>query len=141
MNPPNPKSSRREFFTAGTGLGAAALSWMLSRESLAATPQQTPKVRRVIWLFMHGGPSHVDLFDPKPELVRYAGKPVPESFGKIETRRDVAKNPLLAPIRPFRKRGRSGLEISDFLPHIAECADELCVLRSVHGDSVMSAFS
>ena len=85
---------------------------------------------------MHGGPSHVDLFDPKPTLTRFAGQPLPESFGNVMTRRDVAKNPLLAPLRRFRPRGQSGLQISDFLPHIAEHADDICVVRSLHGDSV-----
>jgi hypothetical protein len=85
---------------------------------------------------MHGGPSHVDLFDPKPDLVKYAGQPLPESFGMVMTRRKVAENPLLGPIKPFRPHGQSGLEISDFLPEIAKHADELCVLRSVNGDSV-----
>ena len=102
-------------------------------------PRQThfgPRAKRVIWLFMHGGPSQVDLFDPKPELVRLSGQPLPESFGQVMTRRNVARNPLLGPIRPFRKRGESGLEISDFLPEIAKHADKLCVLRSCHGDSV-----
>ncbi len=85
---------------------------------------------------MHGGPSHVDLFDPKPELSRLAGQPMPESFGEVMTRRKVAQNPLLPSIKPFRKRGQSGLEISDFLPEIANYADDLCVIRSLHGDSV-----
>jgi hypothetical protein len=85
---------------------------------------------------MHGGPSHVDLFDPKPDLIAQAGQPLPESVGPVMTRRQVARNPLLAPVRPFRPRGNSGLQISDFLPHMAELADELCVLRSCHGDSV-----
>jgi hypothetical protein len=99
-------------------------------------PHFVPRARRVIWLFMHGGPSHVDLFDPKPELTRYSGQPLPESFGMVMTRRDVSRNPLLAPVKPFQSRGESGVEISDFLPGIAECADELCVIRSMHGDSV-----
>jgi hypothetical protein len=99
-------------------------------------PHAEPRAKRVIWLFMHGGPSHVDLFDPKPELARLAGKPLPESFGPVMTRRKVATNPLLPAVKPFRPRGESGLEVSDFLPHLAECADELCVLRSCHGDSV-----
>jgi hypothetical protein len=90
----------------------------------------------MIWLFMHGGPSHVDLFDPKPDLIKYSGQPLPESFGEVMTRRKVAQNPLVAPIKPFRPRGHSGLEVSDFLPHLAELADELCVIRSLHGDSV-----
>ena len=85
---------------------------------------------------MHGGPSHVDLFDPKPDLIRFAGQPLPESFGPVMTRRKVAENPLLPPVKPFRPRGESGLMVSDFLPHIASCADELCVIRSLHGDSV-----
>ena len=78
-----------------------------------------PRAKRIIWLFMHGGPSHVDLFDPKPDLVRLHGEVLPDSFGEVMTRRKVAKNPLLGPIRTFRKRGESGLEVSDFLPHIA----------------------
>ena len=79
-------------------------------------PHFEPRVKRVIWLFMHGGPSHVDLFDPKPDLIKYAGQPLPESFGMVMTRRKVAENPLLAPIKPLRPRGESGLEVSDFLP-------------------------
>ncbi len=138
-------TSRREFFSrAGSGLGGIALAAMLAGESSAnsvnpLSPKLThfePRAKRVIWLFMHGGPSHVDLFDPKPELTKLAGQPLPESFGEVMTRRKVAANPLLPAIKPFRPRGESGLEVSEFLPHIAECADELCVLRSCHGDSV-----
>ncbi|RIK77592.1 MAG: DUF1501 domain-containing protein [Planctomycetota bacterium] len=145
---------RRAFLAqAGGGLGLVALASLLegdaARTCTAAAetgakpnplapqkPHFAARAKRVIWLFMHGGPSHVDLFDPKPDLVKYAGAPLPDSFGMVMTRRDVAKNPLLAPIEPFRPRGRSGIEISDFLPHLAECADELCVIRSLHGDSV-----
>jgi hypothetical protein len=82
-------------------------------------PHFPPKAQRVIFLFMSGGPSHVDLFDPKPDLVRLAGQPIPESFGTFKTRRAVAKNKLLPPCRPFHPRGQCGMEISDFLPHIA----------------------
>jgi hypothetical protein len=102
----------------------------------AKEPHFAARAKRVIWLFMHGGPSHVDLFDPKPELAKYAGQPLPESFGMVMTRRDVARNPLLGPIKPLRPRGESGLEISDLLPRISEHADKLCVIRSLHGDSV-----
>jgi hypothetical protein len=94
------------------------------------------KVKRIIWLFMHGGPSHVDLLDPKPELGRHAGEPLPDSFGAVKTRRKVAQNPLLGPVQPFRARGQSGLQISDFLPETSRHADDLCVIRSMHGDSV-----
>jgi hypothetical protein len=95
-----------------------------------------PRARSVIFLFMSGGPSHVDLFDPKPDLVRLAGQPVPESFGMFKTRRNVAKNKLLPPIRAFRKHGQSGLEVSDLLPHTAGCVDDICLLRGCYGDSV-----
>nr|WP_243838646.1 DUF1501 domain-containing protein [Prosthecobacter fusiformis] len=114
-----------------------AFSQLLGSESLEVQRSHFPaKAKRVIWLFMHGGPSHVDLLDPKPELIRHAGKPLPESFGPVETRRKVAQNPLLGPVKPFRAHGQSGIEISDFLPHMAELADEMCVIRSCHGDSV-----
>jgi hypothetical protein len=143
--------TRREFLLgAGGGLGGIALAALLSQDRgraaeppgraadplLPRSPHFEPRATRIIWLFMHGGPSHVDLLDPKPDLVKYAGQPLPASFGPVMTRRKVAENPLLAPVRPFRPRGQSGLQISDFLPHLAECADELCVLRSCHGDSV-----
>ena len=133
-----PALSRRRFLGgAGVGLSSVAFSHLLGSESLPVQRSHFPaKAKRVIWLFMHGGPSHVDLLDPKPELIKHAGKPLPESFGAVETRRKVAQNPLLGPVKPFRPRGQSGIEISDFLPHMAELADEMCVIRSCHGDSV-----
>ena len=85
---------------------------------------------------MHGGPSHLETFDPKPELQRLAGRPLPSSFGHVATRRQVAANPLLATRRRFRRCGQSGLPVSDFLPHLGECADELAVIRSCRADSV-----
>jgi hypothetical protein len=151
---PPPESTnvdRRAFLRqAGGGLGMVAVAALLARDGrlhavthdaiarpLAPKPPHAePRAKRVIYLFMHGGPSHVDLFDPKPDLVQYAGQPLPDSVGPVMTRRQVAQNPLLAPMKPFQPRGASGLEISDFLPHMAEVADELCVLRSCHGDSV-----
>jgi hypothetical protein len=151
MPPPFPEPtcfSRRQFLAqTGGGFGAIALASLLARPAHAdpvslanplapRPPHFAPRARRVIYLFMHGGPSHVDLFDPKPELTRLAGQPLPASLGAVMTRRQVAQNPLLAPLKPFRPRGESGVEVSDFLPHIAELADELCVLRGCHGDSV-----
>jgi hypothetical protein len=145
---PFSSSDRRRFLCqAGGGCGAIALASLAGDLSPARAAASAPrrerwwnparaKVRRVIWLFMHGGPSHVDLFDPKPDLRRLHGQPVPESFGSFKTRRNVANNPLLGPLQPFRPRGQSGLEISDFLPEIARHADDLCVIRSMHGDSV-----
>jgi hypothetical protein len=120
-----------------------ALAWMLRREAAAASdpmapkaPHFPPRARRVISLFLHGGPSHLETFDPKPELRRLDGQPLPESFGAVMTRRPVARNPLLASRRTFRPCGRSGLEISDFLPHLSRHADDLAVIRSCWADSV-----
>ncbi|MBS0260521.1 MAG: DUF1501 domain-containing protein [Planctomycetes bacterium] len=145
-------NSRRDFlWRAGGGLGGIALAALTATDRsrvhgadeprgqpplFARPPHFVPPAQRVIWIFLHGGPSQVDLFDPKPDLVKYAGQPLPESFGPVMTRRKILQNPLLGPIRPFAPRGQSGLEISDFLPELATQADELCVIRSCHGDSV-----
>lgn len=131
--------SRRDYLlNAGGGAGALALAAMSPSRAVAneAVTHFSPRAKRVIWLFMHGGPSHLDLLDPKPALSKYAGQQLPESFGSVMTRRNVAKNTLMAPVRKFQPRGQSGIEISDFLPHIAGHADDLCVVRSLHGDSV-----
>ena len=134
-------NSRRSFLAkAGCGAGMLAYAALAAEDAsgvdVASGNHLPARAKRVIWLFMHGGPSHVDLFDPKPTLTRYAGQPLPDSFGQVMTRRDVANNPLLAPIRRFRPRGQSGVPVSDFLPHIAECIDDICVVKSLHGDSV-----
>ena len=130
--------------TAGSGLLGVALSHLLGAGTASALTSGTAprglhfpaRAKRVIWLFMHGGPSHLDLFDPKPALIKRAGQPLPASVGKFDTRRDVRRNPLLPPFRKFSPRGQSGIEISDFLPHMAGLADRMCVIRSCHGDSV-----
>jgi hypothetical protein len=142
--------SRRAFLRgAGGGMGMLALTSLLEGDGLLAgesqksdqpfSPKRThfaARARSVIFLFMSGGPSHLDLFDPKPDLVRLAGQPIPESFGTFKTRRAVARNKLLPPCRPFARHGQCGMEVSSFLPHIAECVDDLCLLRGCYGDSV-----
>jgi hypothetical protein len=142
--------TRREFLRrAGGGFGMLALASLLDGAGLLAgagsaainplapkPAHRAAKAKRVIFLFMSGGPSHVDLFDPKPELIRLAGQPIPESFGSFKTRRAVAKNKLLAPVRPFQKHGQSGMEVSAFLPNIAGCVDDICLLRGCYSDSV-----
>ncbi len=137
--------SRREFLAkSGLGFGALAAAALLGEErasgassdALAARPPHfAGKAKSVIFLFMHGGPSHIDTFDPKPILNELHGKPVPDSFGKVDfqfTKMD--KEPLLGSPRTFRKRGESGLEISDLFDHVAEHADDLAVIRSLHHD-------
>jgi uncharacterized protein (DUF1501 family) len=131
---------------AGGGFGAIAAAWLVAQESARAGAGVNPKAQRaaqipakatrVIYLFMHGGPSHLETFDPKPDLQRLSGQPLPPSFGHVATRRQVAANPLLGTSRRFRQCGKSGVAISDFLPHVAECADLLAVVRSCWADSV-----
>jgi len=101
-------------------------------------PHFAPKARRVIFLCMAGGPSHLETFDPKPELARLDGQPMPESFTKGQPIAQLQGQELrcLRPLFPFRKRGKSGIEIADCLPRIAEIADDLCVIRSMHTDQI-----
>jgi len=138
--------SRRSFLrTAGCGFGSLALAAMLAEERqlfaevdplAPKKPHHDAKAKRVIFLFMSGGPSHVDTFDPKPELTRLHGQKLPHSFGPVKTRRGVDKNKLLASKRTFKKHGKAGIEVSDWFPHLAEKVDDLCILRGCYGDSV-----
>src|SRR5207245_8137482 len=142
---------RRSFLrNAGCGFGGIALAALLAEEGKLLAdadpnvtdplaprkPHFAAKAQRVIFLFMSGGPSHVDTFDPKPELTRLHGEKLPASFGPVKTRRGVDKNKLLASKRTFRKYGQAGIEVSDWFPHLGECVDDLCLLRGCHGDSV-----
>ncbi|MBI2686130.1 MAG: DUF1501 domain-containing protein [Acidobacteria bacterium] len=125
-------SNRREFFArAGSGLGAIALGSMLAE---GATPAKKPhfpaKAKSVIWLFMEGGPSHIDLFDPKPELNKLAGQPMPASFGKPITAMGTGGNTLMASPRTWKQHGQSGLWVSEWYPHIAQHVDEMTIVRS-----------
>jgi uncharacterized protein DUF1501 len=144
-------TTRRDFLqSAGAGFGMIALSAMLADEGLLAgepapsvvnplAPREPPRpanAKRVIFLFMSGGPSHLETFDPKPELQRLHGQRLPTSFGMVKTRRAVDKNKLLATRRTFRKYGQAGIEVSDLLPNLATCVDDICLLRGCYGDSV-----
>ncbi|HXG12840.1 MAG TPA: DUF1501 domain-containing protein [Gemmataceae bacterium] len=142
-------TTRRQFLrSAGGGFGLIALAALLQRDGLLAAdepppnplapkkPHFEPRAKRVIFLFMSGGPSHLETFDPKPALQRLHGQKLPESFGRVKTRRGVDRNKLLAPKRTFRKYGQSGIEVSDWLPHLARHVDDLCLLRGCYGDSV-----
>ncbi|MGH9667037.1 MAG: DUF1501 domain-containing protein, partial [Bryobacteraceae bacterium] len=99
-------------------------------------PQFPPKAKSIIRLFMEGGPSHVDLFDPKPKLKDLAGQPLPASFGKPITAMGTASNTLMPSQRTFKQYGESGIWISDWYPHLAECADDLAVIRSCWADGL-----
>ena len=117
-----PLRSRREFLQkAGLGFGMIAATDLLAGENpLAARKPHFPaKADSVIFLFMHGGPSHIDTFDPKPLLNELHGQPVPESFGSVDLQfTKVDRVPLIGSPRAFRKRGDSGLEISDLFENV-----------------------
>ncbi len=142
-----PHCRRRFLERSGAGFGMLALSAMLAEQGLLSAempddplaPRKPPMpatAKRVIFLFMSGGPSHLETFDPKPVLQRLHGQKLPASFGPVKTRRGVDRNKLLATKRTFKKYGNSGLEVSDLFPLTAQHADELCVLRGCYGDSV-----
>ncbi len=143
-----PVSTRREFFTrAGSGMAGIALASLLDQDgALAASkpldplapkpPHHTPTAKAVIWLFMEGGPSHIDLFDPKPKLKELEGQPLPPSFGKPITAMGTASNSLMASRRTFQQHGQSGLWVSDWYPEIARHVDDLAVVRSCWADGL-----
>jgi hypothetical protein len=136
--------NRRDFLSGSAGgLGMIALAHLLGEDAAAeqangdgtASPRthHSPKAKSVICLFQHGGPSQVDLFDPKEALVKHDGKPHP---GDVEAHFDKAKGNCLASPFRFAPRGRSGIEISELLPHTGQIADEMTLIRSMTTESV-----
>ncbi len=136
--------SRREALARlGGGLGILGLAAMLADEAKAAegsvsplavhAPQFTAKAKRVIFLFMSGGPSHVDLFDPKPRLSQESGQPLPFEMPKLV--RTKTGNLLGSPWK-FAKHGQAGIEVSELLPNIANSIDDICVVRSMVADNI-----
>ena len=127
-------SRRAMLRQSGCGFGAVALQWLLARESQAGTDTRglhhPPHAKSVIWLFMEGGPSHLDLLDPKPLLNELAGKPLPDSFDEPITAMGEKGSPLLAAPRTWKRHGESGLWASEWIPHTAECLDDIAVIRS-----------
>ena len=124
-------SRRQAISSLAGGFGGLALASLLQAEEspLAGQPHFAPRAKRVIFLFMAGGPSHLDLFDPKPEIARHAG----QRPGNVDLRTERVTGGLLPSPFAFRKCGDSGTEISELLPHLQQCADDICVVRSLHG--------
>lgn len=123
---------RRQFLFQ-SGLGSLALGTLLAEESeREPQPHFAPSADSIIYLFMAGGPSQVDTFDPKPELAKLTGKDVPESLARAVPRikRAGLKN-LFASHWKFARHGQAGLDVSELLPHTADHADDLCVIRSL----------
>ena len=139
-----PVASRRDFLLrGGAGFGALALSGLLETNPLfakgakdagnpmaAKRPHFAPTAKSCIFLFMEGGPSHLDLFDPKPLVKKLAGQSLPTSFKRPITAMGEAESPILHLPRKWKQHGQSGLWVSDWLPHIAECMDDIAVIRS-----------
>src|SRR5215208_7740041 len=127
--------SRRDLLTrSGIGFGALALADLLHADSAnplaPKSPHFAPKAKRVIHLFMNGGPSHVDTFEPKPALAKYAGKPLPMENLRTERKSGAA---FPSPFK-FKKYGQSGIEVSELFSHVAESIDDIAVIRSMHAD-------
>lgn len=145
--------SRRDFFSRlASGVHGAALAWLFGRDLFDASPLQASpeealrahdlkprppnfpgKAKAVIHLFMNGGPSQVDLFDPKPALQKFAGAAAPRDIlNQIEFTNEVGG--LLPSPFKFLRGGRCGMEISELLPHLAQRADDIALIRSMHGE-------
>jgi hypothetical protein len=147
--------ARRQFLTStASGIGLAALAAIFSDEGYLAagsspapatakdplalkSPHFAPRARRCICIFLEGGPSQMDLFDPKPELARLDGQKLPESMTKnvrfAFLQKDTAT--IMASHRRFSSRGKCGMELSELLPHIGDCADDIALIRSMHTDA------
>ncbi len=146
MNDPlfgsSPLSRREMLRSFANGFGMLGLAGLVSCTAQAQdtssplmvrAPHFEPKAKRVIFLFMSGGPSHVDLFDPKPRLAAENGKPLPFEKPKLER---TKTGTLLASPWQFRQHGESGIAVSELLPHTASCVDDLCVIRSMVADNI-----
>ncbi|MDP7050649.1 MAG: DUF1501 domain-containing protein [Verrucomicrobiota bacterium] len=148
--------NRRQFFgRSATGIGTAALASLLARDGLGAPqpggafgglgtlPHFAPKAKRVIYLFMNGAPTHTDLFDYKPLQKQMHGQPVPQEYVAGKRFSTMTGNPkgklMLGPIEPFKQHGQSGAWASNFVPHMAKAADDICFIKSMHTTQVNHA--
>jgi hypothetical protein len=133
--------SRREFFCRSAGgIGTIALAQLLHAEGRTGDPLPKPhfppKAKNVIFLFMEGAPSQMDLFDPKPALRKWHGQSLPPSLTKdLKLAFIKPTASVLASPREFKPYGKCGMELSDLLPHTAACADDLCLVRSMYSDA------
>jgi hypothetical protein len=140
--------SRRQMLRGfANGFGMVGLAGLLAQEAQAAPtaanrdaeplavrpPLYSPRAKRVIFLFMSGGPSHVDTFDPKPRLSRDSGQPLP--FAKPQLERTKTGSLLGSPFA-FQRHGKAGIEVSELFPHVGSCIDDICVIRSMYADNI-----
>ena len=141
-----PGQTRRNILRlAANGFGAVAMESLLQ----AATPRINPlaakpphfetKAKSVIFLFMVGAPGQMDTFDPKPALTQYAGKPLPDSYGKIISQFTQGDTGMLPSPWEFNRYGQSGLPVSSLYPHLSKCVDDICFVRNFYTESVVHA--
>ena len=154
MNPFDLRQTRRAFLSrVSSGLGYLGLSSLLSPRPFASAHDEptrsdrwpgaisplhhAPRARRVIFLYMAGGPSHLESFDPKPKLAEMHGKPIPPSIlrGQALSPNDRCQNLCVRPLFPFRRCGKSGQSICTLFPHTSEVVDDLCIIRSMRTES------
>src|SRR3954452_923252 len=142
--------TRRAFLgRSGAGLGALALASLLQREQAQAgeaerwpgvvRPLHLPaRCQRIIYLYMAGGPSHLETLDYKPKLAKMHGQPMPESFTKGQPIAQLQGQKLkcFAPQYAFKKFGKSGQEISEIFPHVGTVADDICIVRSLKTEAI-----
>ncbi|MDA0991171.1 MAG: DUF1501 domain-containing protein [Verrucomicrobia bacterium] len=132
--------NRRQFLThSGMGLGAVALANAVSAQADGTTLHHTPRAKRVVFLFMAGGPSQLDLFDYKPDLHQQHGKPLPKSVTKGQRVTAMTKgHAQITYSSPFKfsPHGESGLYLSELLPHLSAMADDLCLIKSTNTDAI-----
>jgi hypothetical protein len=139
--------NRREFLTdCFCGLGSLAFTTMMVQEQARAArynplapkpPHMAAKAKAVIFVYMAGGPSHLETFDPKPLLNKLHGQKRPAEFGEAKYQFVDDKSRLLGAKRTFQKYGKSGIEVSDLFPYQSEIVDDLCIIRSMYGDMVV----
>jgi hypothetical protein len=138
-----PLTRRQILQRAGCGFGGLALQSLLGADGALVlqnplaprAPHFAPKAKSVIFLFMYGGPSHIDLFDPKPELAKWHGKPIPVWKTEDAFMGKKTKNVAMQSYYRFAKHGEAGIDMAETYPNLARHADKLCVIRSMHTDS------
>ena len=135
-----PQTVRRRFLGSATGIGAAALASLLGSNTNASPPQAIPRAKRVIYLFMHGGPSQMDLFDHKPQLLKWRGTQLPDSVRKGQRLTGMTANQKTHPVAPsvfkFTRHGESGTQVSELMPHLSKVIDKLCLIKSMHTEAI-----
>lgn len=150
-------TARREFlFRSAQGIGGVALAGLMNRvlpaapalplpgtddrwNGVVAPPHHLPRAKRIIYLYMAGGPSHLESFDYKPQLERFHDQPMPEALTRGEqmsAQSGGQRLKLLGPQYPFHRHGRSGQEVSSLFPHIARLADDICIIRSMQTEQI-----